>query len=209
MRKLLPFVLASTLCACGNSSAPTPDKIQPVANQPEPTQPEPTQPAPTEKSPDPIKFDFKNLQEALAVATPEMGDIQGDGISKGAAILALWGADAMKWNELQAVPAGKYGMVMKDPDSQRGARICTSGRVIEIHVENTTPKKVFLGGMYDDAGHLYRFIAVGSTGEIVANSYAKFCGIVTGQQHYQNSAGGIAHSVYMVGMFDLPGNKLR
>jgi len=99
-------------------------------------------------------------------------------------------------------------MVMKDSNSQRGSRICTGGRVIEISVDNTVPGgKVFLGGMYNDAGQLYRFVAVRSTGEIVANSRAKFCGIVTGQQHYANSVGGIAHAVHLVGMFDLPENK--
>lgn len=137
-----------------------------------------------------------------------MTDTQDGNLDQGTAALALWSIERMKWSELQEIPVGKYAMVMKDSDSQRGSRICTGGRIIEISVDNTVPgSKVFLGGMYDDAGHIYRFIAVRSTGEIVANSRAKFCGIVTGQQHYQNSAGGVAHAVHLVGMFDLPENK--
>lgn len=137
-----------------------------------------------------------------------MTDIQGGGVSAGAAVLALWGAEHMRWSELQEIPRGKYGMVMKDPDSQRGTQLCASAHVVEISVDPSIPgKKIYLGGMFDEAGRLYRFIAVRSTGEIVANSQARFCGIVTGQQHYPNSIGGEAHAVHLVGMFDLPENR--
>jgi hypothetical protein len=99
---------------------------------------------------------------------------------------------------------------MKDPDSQRGQKLCANGEVIEIALDRSVPgQKVFLGGMYDDGGRIYRFIAVQSTGEIMAHSRARFCGVVTGQQHYENSMGGVAHAVHLVGMFDLPENKAR
>ena len=150
----------------------------------------------------------ENLRAAIATTRPFMADTRDGDFDKGSAALAIWSTDRLKWSELQEIPSGKYALVMKDSDSQRGSRICTGGRIIEITVDNTVPgSKVFLGGMYDDAGHIYRFIAVRSTGEIVANSRAKFCGIVTGQQHYRNSAGGVAHAVHLVGMFDLPENK--
>lgn len=156
----------------------------------------------------PLVRPWANLREAIASTRLDMGDIQGADVSKGAAILALWGASDMKWNELQEVPSGKYGLVMKDPDSQRGQKLCTSAKVIEITLDRTLPdKKIFTGGMYDDDGRVYRFIALGSTGEIMAHSYARFCGVITGQQHYPNSAGGMAHAVHLVGMFDLPENK--
>ena len=152
----------------------------------------------------------ENLRAAIATARPFMTDTRDGDLDQGSAALAFWSVERLKWSELQEIPTGKYAMVMKDSDSQRGSRICTSGRIIEIAVDNTVPGgKIFLGGMYDDAGHIYRFIAVRSTGEIVANSRAKFCGIVTGQKHYQNSAGGVAHAVHLVGMFDLPENKTR
>ncbi len=139
-----------------------------------------------------------------------MVDIQGADVSAGAAKIALWGADNMRWDELQEIPTTKYGLVMKDSDTQRGQKLCASGEVIEIAIDNSIPeKKIFLGGMYDDGGRIYRFIAVKSTGEVMANSRARFCGIVTGQQHYPNSAGGVAHAVHLVGMFDLPENKTR
>lgn len=161
------------------------------------------------KSPvDAPKLGIGNLKDFIATSKSHMADINDSSLDTGSVALALWGAEHMKWSELQEIPDGKYAMVMKDSDSQRGKRICTNGRVIEIAVDRSLPdKKVFLGGMYDDGGRLYRFIAVRSTGEIVANSRARFCGIITGQQHYQNSIGGTAHSVHLVGMFDLPENK--
>ncbi|MRD73313.1 hypothetical protein HCX48_00385 [Rhodocyclus tenuis] len=188
MKQLWIGVLALVLSACGDNSTSTSSSV--VA------------------APKPVEF--ANLRQAIAGTRLDMADVQGGDISKGAAVLALWGDEHMKWSELQEIPSGKYGLVMKDPDSQRGQKICTTGRVIEIALDTTVPgKKIFLGGMFDDAGRIYRFIAVQSTGEIMANSGARFCGVITGQQHYPNSAGGVAHAVHLVGMFDLPENKTR
>ncbi len=158
----------------------------------------------------PLKREWANLREAIAGSRFEMADIQGGDLSPGAAKLALWGAEHLLWNELQETPSTKYGLVMKDPDAQRGQKLCVSGQVIEIAVDQSVPgKKVFLGGMFDDESRIYRFVAVQSTGEIMANTHARFCGIVTGQQHYPNSMGGVAHAVHLVGMFDIPENKAR
>lgn len=151
---------------------------------------------------------WANLREAVASTRMEMSDVQGGDVSTGAAKLAIWGAENMRWADLQEIPTTKYGLVMKDPDAQRGHKLCASGRVIEIEVDRSVPgSKVFLGGMYDDGGRIYRFVALQSTGEIVADSHARLCGIVTGQQHYPNSAGGVTHAVHLVGLFDLPENR--
>ncbi len=156
----------------------------------------------------PLKRAWANLREAVAGTRFEMSDIQGGDLSPGAAKLALWGAEHLLWNELQEIPSTKYGLVMKDPDAQRGQKLCVNGQVIEIEVDQSVPgKKVFLGGMFDDDSRIYRFVAVQSTGEIMANTHTRFCGIVTGQQHYPNSMGGVAHAVHLVGMFDIPENK--
>lgn len=158
----------------------------------------------------PLVRPWANLREAVASTRLDMKDIEGGDVSVGAARLAVWGAENMRWAELQEIPTTKYGMVMKDPDAQRGQKLCTSGQVIEIELDRSVPgKKIFVGGMYDDGARIYRFVALQSTGEIMAHSRARFCGVVTGQQHYPNSAGGIAHAVHLVGMFDLPENKAR
>jgi len=48
-----------------------------------------------------------------------------------------------------------------------------------------------------DSG-VIRFVAVGDTGALVANSTARFCGIVTGRFTYLNAIGGTTHAVRLV-----------
>jgi hypothetical protein len=148
------------------------------------------------------------LSQAIALSKPAMSDTT-DEISPGAAMLALWGARHMQWSELSKVPPTKYGLVMKDPSQERGKLLCVQGSIIEIHAENTDHGKLFHGGLWSDGGNIYRFIACGSTGELVENSRASFCGVVIGRQDYSNSAGGQAHAVFLVGMFALPENKRK
>ncbi|WP_415878677.1 hypothetical protein [Methylomonas sp. TEB] len=153
------------------------------------------------------RFQSYTLQEAIEISKPEMEDIQGIGVSKGSGILAYWASFGLKWQELQALPKSKYGLVMKDSVPELGKRLCVTGHVAEIQRERSIDQPIFTGGIIDNEAKVYRFAAVGSTGEIVANDRASFCGIITGQQHYPNSIGGVSHAVYLVGMFDLPENK--
>ncbi len=154
----------------------------------------------------PVKI-ASSLNEELFATRLLMTDFSESDVSQGALLLSEWSSDKMKWSELQNEPLGKYGLVMKDPDSQRGKRLCASGQIIEIVADSSLPSKVYIGGMVDGEFHIYRFVAVGSTGDIVAGSFARFCGIITGKNDYSNSAGGAAHAVHLVGMFDLPENK--
>jgi hypothetical protein len=154
-----------------------------------------------------ILANAKTLGEAIDLTQPDMADFSESDFSQGAVKLALWSSDKMVWSELQKIEQGKYGLVMKESDSQRGKRICTNGQVIEIVADKSVPNKIYLGGLTDANFHVYRFIAVGSTGNIVAGSNVKFCGIVTGRNDYANSIGGVAHAIHLVGMFDLPENK--
>lgn len=169
---------------------PTEDKTSESTAQPEPPQ----------------RKEFPTLAEAIDGIRPLMSDTQNE-ISPGTAMLAFWAADKLKWQELQSIPKTKYALIMKDSDEQRGKSICASGRIIEISSEKAEGKKFYSGGIYDDAGRIYRFVAVKSTGELVAQSFATICGIVTGRQSYQNSVGGVAHAIFLVGMFDLPENR--
>jgi len=203
MKSLFVLAGAFALAACGNNTPPGTTTPVPSA-APAPAEKTSIEPPPPATPPKPL-----DLKGALAVTIPEMEDVRDAVASKGGAIFAMWAASEMKWSELQALEAAKYAMVMKDSVSERGKRICTTGRIIEIAVDRTAGKPLYFGGMYDEAGKLYRFIAVGSTGALVESSRAKFCGVVVGQQHYQNSAGGVAHSVQLVGMFDLPENRTR
>jgi hypothetical protein len=148
-----------------------------------------------------------NITDALADYAPDMGDFSESNISKGAALFLVWAADSLKWSDLQKVDSGKYSLVMKDSSEQIGKKICATGSIIEISANTELPQKIFLGGLFDRNFHVYRFIAVNSTGELVQGSSAKFCGIITGKNDYGNSNGGVAHAIHLIGMFDLPENK--
>lgn len=148
---------------------------------------------------------YKSLREAIDGTTHLMTDTVNE-LSPGAVLLALWSAEHLEWKELQNLPATKVSLVMKDSDEQRGKGLCTTGSVIEIAAEKAASQKFFHGGLFDNAGNIFRFVAVKSTGELVASSRATFCGVVIGKQDYSNSMGGAAHAVFLVGMFKLPEN---
>jgi len=146
-----------------------------------------------------------SLTEAISVAKPHMTDTFNE-MSSGAVLLGAWAIKGLKWSELQKLPSTKHSLVMKDPDEERGKLMCARGTVIEIQAVKTPQGKIFTGGLFSGA-HIIRFIAVGSSGELVARSRTGFCGIVVGKQSYANSVGGSAHAVFLVGMFSLPENK--
>lgn len=134
-----------------------------------------------------------------------MGDTQ-ETFSDGAQDLVLWAQDRIEWKELAAVASTKPALVMKDSDDQLGKRICASGQIIEISA-NEVAGKVYVGELANmDSGNIFRFIALRSTGDLVEQSNARFCGIVTGKVNYSNSMGGESHAIQLVGMFDLPDN---
>lgn len=151
----------------------------------------------------------ESIADSIEITRPAMNDTFNE-ISKGAILFGAWAAKKMKWKDLTKLPRSKYSLVMKDSDEQRGKLLCAKGKIVEIAAEKISLEKVYHGGMatgdWDNIQWL-RFIAIGSTGELVENSFAKFCGVIIGKQGYLNSAGGSTHAVFLVGMFDLPENK--
>ena len=146
------------------------------------------------------------LPGALKVVGPHLGDSTND-LDPGALQFALWSAGHLKWEDIQQLPETKHAKVLKDPEAERGKRNCYRGSIIEIHVDRSAGTPVYFGGLYTGAGTVLRFAAVGSTGELVKNSYANFCGVTTGTYSYSNSGGGMTHAVFLVGMFELAENK--
>jgi hypothetical protein len=98
--------------------------------------------------------------------------------------------------------------VMKDSDEERGKGMCVTGRIIEIAVEKTDKGKFAHAGIISNMD-VTKVVAVGSTGELVEGKTATFCGVVIGKHSYPNSGGGQTHTVRLVGMFDLPANRIR
>jgi len=119
----------------------------------------------------------------------------------------MWSASRLTWVELMGVAETKRGLVMKDPDAERGKRLCVSGSIVEIRVDRSDGDTLYFGGLVSPSLEVLRFIAVRSTGGLIEDSPARFCGVVTGLQSYLASNGSVLHAVFAVGMFDLPENR--
>ena len=145
--------------------------------------------------------------DAFDVAKPFMGD-SVEQVSPGAAIYGLWAARRMRWADVNvANDETTFALVQKDSSEQMGKRMCSAGIVVEMHAEKPESGGHLTNGiLLSDAGHLYRYIAAGSSAGIAPESHANLCGVVTGNHEYANSAGGTGHAVMIVGMFELPEN---
>lgn len=128
----------------------------------------------------------------------------------GAMLLGAWATQWMVWGNVDAEETTS-GRVMKDPDAERGRRACWRGTIDEIHVDRSGipygAGVAYLGGLSTANLDFVRFVAVRSTGDLVANSPARFCGIVTGIMSFENALGTNTRAVVAVGMFDLPENR--
>lgn len=182
----------------------------PIANEPVPAPVVTANPTPDpepvkKKTPAELILEKETLGDAITFAKPDMGD--SSSVSVGAVLLGAWSMKNLSWADLNGLDSTEYKLVRKDPDEERGKKLCVSGRLIEISVQRTDYGKFSEGGMFSSSGNVTRFFAVKSTGNLVEGSPARFCGVVTGNQSYPNSGGGTTHAVYLVGMFDLPENK--
>jgi len=210
MRKILIAALVLTACKkpephgefVGADGTPS---VKPTQTAAAVVQPKPAPPVPTPLEEVQSK---KTFAEALAFSKPKFQDTQNKA-DAGALLLAAWMADKKAWADINALPETSVAKVLKDSDEERGKRLCASGTIIEIAKTKTDVAKLWDGGMATNDGKIIRFIAAGSTGELVERSNARFCGVMTGRDSYSNSGGGTTHAVRVVGMFDLPDNRKK
>lgn len=150
----------------------------------------------------------RSLPEAVALTRAGFLDTNSE-MAVGTELLAMWAMNAMLLSDvLVPVDETSYALVRKDPDTARGKRLCASGVIVQIRIARVPNAGQYFTGLLRTAGAgLFRFVAAGSTGELVAHSKARFCGVVTGLYDYANSGGGTGHAVWAVGMFDLPENR--
>ncbi len=149
----------------------------------------------------------QTLAEAIQATVPLMEDTINKP-SEGTGLLALWSSKHLQWADVGvAKNETTTKLILKDSDAARGKRMCVAGDIIQIAKERGTDRVYsgLLGGYYGQG--IISYIAIGDTGELVENSAARFCGVVTGRFTYGNAGGGTTHAVSMVGMFDLPGNN--
>lgn len=192
-------VLRAGTCVIAPSSSKSPDS---APESDKPTEPDRQE---TMKASLMAKTTFT---DALQVVRPAMDDASQGQWSRGGLLLALWASTHLRW---QDVEVGKnetsFALVRKDSEEARGKRMCTSGDLVQIEKEGAGATKIYGGIMINDYGNIFSFYVAGTTGELVARSRARLCGIVIGTYDYPNSAGGTGHAVALVGMFDLPENR--
>lgn len=152
------------------------------------------------------------LPAAVAYVKPVMADTDA---SIGHLLLAIWAADHLRWADVEALEAEtSLALFRKDPDAERGKRLCVDALVLSIRAEPLGKGKTYEGILLragavrarDENATPYRFTAVRSTGDVVERSDARFCGIATGRFSY-DSPGGKREGLQLVGMFDLPENR--
>lgn len=143
--------------------------------------------------------------EAVRLTKPLMGDTVNDQ-SEGTLLLASWAVTHMRWADVGTASGTTLGLVKKDPEAERGGKICVSGTVVQIQKAQLGTGPVFHGVIGTKAGEFLYFFAAGSTGDLVSGSRARFCGFVTGTYAYANTQGGETQSVVAVGMFKIREN---
>jgi len=211
MRKIL--IVAVALVACkkpephgeyvGTDSTPPATANRTVAV----AQPKPAPPPPVLTPLEEVQTK-KTFAEALAFTRPKFRDTQNEADTS-ALLFAAWMADKRAWADIAALPETSVAKVLKDSDEERGKRLCAGGTIVEIAKTKTDVAKLWSGGLSTMDGKIIRFVAVGSTGDLVERSNARFCGVMTGRDSYSNSGGGTTHGVRVVGMFDLPENRKK
>jgi hypothetical protein len=183
-----------------NGGALSPLPVTAAAAQPDP-------PAPTEVDPPAPSIAAGSFSEALAATLPLMADSRQDP-DAGALLLARWIARNQAWAHVAtATTETTTAKVLKDSAAERGKRMCVSGSLVQIQAEVVEGEKWFGGILMNYGGNVVRFIALGSSGELVADSPARLCGVATGRHSYNNTLGGSTNAIMMVGMFDLPENR--
>lgn len=149
-----------------------------------------------------------SLDEALAIARPSMGDSHDD-VNSGTAMMALWAAAHLRLDQVR-VERNETSIkaILKDPDSERGKRMCVKGSVGQIGKDDSVPDApIFVGQIRTTSWDFVRFYAAGSTAGIVEDTRTRFCGVVTGRYSFSNAMGGTTHTAELVGMFDIPANR--
>jgi hypothetical protein len=152
--------------------------------------------------------DETTLAGAIAYVAPFAG--QPSNSRHSAAVVMLWGWAPLRlhWSDVAVTTdETSYAMAKKNVDDARGKRLCISGTIIEITESKLGAHQRSEGLIESYAGNLFSFMGVGSSGTIVQQSDARFCGVVVDAFDYQNSAGGTGHAIDVVGMFDIPENR--
>jgi hypothetical protein len=151
-------------------------------------------------------LDQPTFAAALAYTRPKVADYE---YGVGQAMLTGWAAIHLRWADIEVdASETSFPLVKKDPDAERGKRLCADVTVLDIAASGAGLGKRYTGLMISRSFPTvpYAFTAVRSTGAIVEHSAARFCGYVLALHRYQSNDGP-REGLQVLGMFDLPENR--
>lgn len=85
--------------------------------------------------------DGASLKEAIEFARPHMTNSVGR-LDVGTALLALWASQHLEWDSLQSLVETSPALFRKDPEAERGKRLCASGVISGIRAEKTLARRL-------------------------------------------------------------------
>lgn len=151
-------------------------------------------------------LDQPTFAAALAYVRPKVLDYE---YGAGQILLAGWATEHLRWADIEVgAPETTFPLAKKDPDAERGKRLCADVTVLDIAASGRGRGKYYTGLMISKSLPTvpYAFTAVRSTGDIVEHSAARFCGYVLALHRYKSNDGP-REGLQVLGMFDLPENR--
>lgn len=201
MKKILLATVLLTLIGCSKQSDNNENMTQPAV-----AQPEIAEKSDSEKYAE-LLASQDTLSKAVNMIKPTMSD-EFDAFPSSAGILASWMNEKnVKIGDIRSLESSTRGKILKDSFSERGKRLCISATLVEIQVDRSAGFAAYHAGLVNNYTDVTRVLAIGSTGDLVADSNATFCGVIVGKVGFTNASGGTTNAPYLVGMFDLPENR--
>jgi hypothetical protein len=101
--------------------------------------------------------------------------------------------DKLAWHDVMKGGETTVPLILKDPERERGRKLCIAGTVDVIERTRVDARDVHTGTLRTTEGPQISFVALGNTGDIVVAAAVAMCGYAHGKQ--------------IVGLFDLPENR--
>lgn len=173
----------------------------PAAPPSPPPSPEPEAPSPRARL-----LATPDLASAFAQTRPAM-NVELDQVSSGTKELIRWASQRLRWSQI-AVDDNEtsFALARKDFEAALGKRMCVRGTIASI-TRQKFEEPLFVGVLDAGAREILQFIAVRSTGTLVEQNEARFCGVIVGAITFESSRDGHGTGVSLLGMFDLPENR--
>ncbi|MBA2543160.1 MAG: hypothetical protein H0V17_26195 [Deltaproteobacteria bacterium] len=140
----------------------------------------------------------KTFAQAIDLARPAFTDTT-DELGDGAKLLANYAAKKLRWAEVQLPAETTLARVEKDPQLERGKRLCATGEIVRIARRDLGDRKLYVGRLRTAEHDDVAFVAAGTTGDLVKRSTGTLCGAVLGMS---------GDAVSILGMFDLDENRM-